>query len=165
MSNESQRVEKDCVVRFHYTMTDTDGAVVDTSRDGEPTGALIGHGNVLAAIESALLGRGPGEHLRIALTPEQAFGAREEGRTQRVPKKHFQRPARLKPGMRTSLQTDHGMRQVTVLKIGSSVIDVDTNHPLAGKHLDVDLEIVDIRPATVEEIAHRHAHGDGGHAH
>ena len=49
-------------------------------------------------------------------------------------------------------------------KVGSSVVDVDLNHPLAGKTLVFDVEIVDVRDATPEEIAHRHAHGAGGTA-
>ncbi len=85
---------------------------------------------------------------------------------QRVPKKYFQGPEKLVPGMSTVLQTkENGPRMVVVLKVGSSVIDVDLNHPLAGKTLSFDVEITQIRDASPEEIAHRHVHGDGGHEH
>lgn len=60
---------------------------------------------------------------------------------------------------------ESGARRVVVVKVGSSVIDVNLNHPLAGKTLAFDVEITDIRAATAEEIAHRHAHGAGGHEH
>ena len=63
------------------------------------------------------------------------------------------------------VQTEQGERQVTVVKVGRFMVDVDTNHPLAGKTLNFDVEIVSVRAATQDEISHRHAHGDGGHHH
>jgi FKBP-type peptidyl-prolyl cis-trans isomerase SlyD len=83
-----------------------------------------------------------------------------------VPKKYFRDPDHLKPGMLTVLSVSGGgQRQVTVQKVGSSVVDVDLNHPLAGKTLTFDVEIVDVRDATPEELAHGHAHGADGHGH
>ena len=83
-----------------------------------------------------------------------------------MPKKYFQDAEHLKPGMQTVLSTrEGGRRQVTVLKVGSSVIDVDLNHPLAGKALRFDVEITNVREATPEEVSHGHAHGVGGHGH
>jgi len=52
-----------------------------------------------------------------------------------------------------------------VIKVGRHNVDVDTNHPLAGKELKFDIEVVDVREATMEEVSHRHAHGPGGHQH
>ncbi|MFM8355516.1 MAG: peptidylprolyl isomerase [Gammaproteobacteria bacterium] len=101
----------------------------------------------------------------MALNPEQAFGERREDFVQRLSKKYLQNAARLKPGMQTTLQTKDGPRTVTVLKVGGKVVDVDLNHPLAGLALNFDLEVVDVRAATAEELAHGHAHGAGGHHH
>ena len=56
-------------------------------------------------------------------------------------------------------------RQVSVIKVGSSVVDIDLNHPLAGQTLDFDIEITEVRDASPEEIAHRHVHGPQGHQH
>ena len=67
--------------------------------------------------------------------------------------------------MVTVLKTQDGMHQVTVVKVGATVIDIDGNHPLAGKTLNFDIEITEVRDASEEEIAHGHVHGAGGHHH
>ncbi len=64
-----------------------------------------------------------------------------------------------------NVNTDNGQRQVVVQKVGKFVVDVDTNHPLAGKNLTFDIEIMDVRQATNDELSHKHAHGAGGHHH
>ena len=87
-----------------------------------------------------------------------------EGLGQRIPKKHFGN-TKLAPGMQVVLQTNFGPRAVTVEKVGHSVVDVDLNHPMAGKDLHFDVEIVEVREASAEEIEHGHVHGDGGHQH
>jgi FKBP-type peptidyl-prolyl cis-trans isomerase SlyD len=69
------------------------------------------------------------------------------------------------PGATVVLRTNQGPRMVVVQKVGMSVVDVDLNHPMAGKTLKFDIEVVDVREANAEEIAHGHAHGDGGHKH
>ena len=63
------------------------------------------------------------------------------------------------------LQTEQGPRLVTVVKVGLKTVDVDANHPLAGRALRFQLSVKDIRDASAEEIAHRHVHGPGGHQH
>jgi FKBP-type peptidyl-prolyl cis-trans isomerase SlyD len=159
-------VEANKVVSFHYSVSDG-GTPVDSSRErGEPLTVLIGHGNIIAGLEKALLGRAAGERFEVSVAPADAYGERRANFTQRVPKKYFGNADSLHPGMSTLLQTrEAGARMVVVHKVGSSVIDVDLNHPLAGKTLAFDVEITDVRDATPEEIAHRHAHGSGGHEH
>jgi FKBP-type peptidyl-prolyl cis-trans isomerase SlyD len=88
---------------------------------------------------------------------------RDETAVQRVPIKHLIRPGKLAVGLAVNVNTSAGARRGTVLKVGRFNVDVDLNHPLAGKTLVFDLRIVDVRDATPEEIAHRHAHGPGGH--
>ena len=78
--------------------------------------------------------------------------------------KHFG-AQKLEPGMQVVLQTNFGPRAVTIEKVGMSVVDVDLNHPMAGKDLDFDIEVVEVREASAEELAHGHVHGDGGHQH
>lgn len=158
-------IDKDRVVRVHYDIRDTAGALVESSRDQEPFAVLHGHGALLPALESALVGHRAGDRVDVTLEPEDAFGERRDDWTQRVSKKYFPNAAKLKPGMQTQLQTDQGVRSVTVVKVGGKVIDVDLNHPLAGKTLRFELEVVDVREATAEEIAHGHAHGPDGHHH
>ncbi|HEY5681416.1 MAG TPA: peptidylprolyl isomerase [Pseudomonadales bacterium] len=158
-------VARDRVVRFHYVIRDEAGSELESTREGEPLAVLQGRGSVLRGVEEALEGRNAGERLEVTLPPEQAFGARREDWTQRVPKKYLPDAKRLKPGDAAVLRTREGPRPVTVVKVGSKVVDVDLNHPRAGMTLTFDLEIVEVREATPEEIAHRHVHGPGGHRH
>lgn len=161
------KVEANKVVSFHYSVSDGGAEPVDSSRErGEPLTVLIGAQNIIPGLEAAMLGREVGDHFQVEVAPGDAYGERRADFVQRVPKKYFQQPEKLLPGMTTVLQTkEGGPRMVVVLKMGSSVIDVDLNHPLAGKTLSFDVEITDIRDASAEEIAHRHVHGNGGHEH
>lgn len=160
-------VEANKVVSFHYSVRDGGAEPVDSSHErGQPLTVLIGHGNIIPGLEKALLGHAVGDRIEVTVEPAEAYGERRADFVQRVPKKYFQDPERLHPGMTTVLQSkESGPRVVVVLKVGSSVIDVDLNHPLAGKTLAFEVEITAIRDATPEEIAHRHAHGAGGHEH
>ena len=165
------QAEKDKVVSFHYRVSEVRvnedrGAEVETSRGRAPMAFLFGHGNIIPGLEQAIAGRAAGDTFDAVIDAEQAYGKRREDFVQRVPKKYFRDAAQLKPGMATTLSTREGPRSVTVLKVGSSVVDVDLNHPLAGKTLSFEVEIVDVRDAAEEEIVHGHAHGiDGAHHH
>lgn len=164
------QAETNRVVVFDYRVFDiTDGAneALDSSHErGRPLAILVGAGNVVPGVDKALIGRAAGDKFELELAPDEAYGERREGWVQRVPKKYFHPKVRLAPGVITTLSTrEGGQRQVTVLKVGSSVVDVDLNPPLAGRRLRFEIEIVDVREATREEIAHRHAHGTDGHAH
>jgi FKBP-type peptidyl-prolyl cis-trans isomerase SlyD len=162
---ENLAAAKDRVVSFHYTLRDSEGTELESSRGGEPMAALLGHENVMAGLEAALMEHLAGDAFEVTLSPEQAFGARRDGWVQRVSKKHVPKAARLKPGMIAQLPTDSGPRAVRVVKVGSSVVDVDLNHPYAGQTVTFAVELVSVREATPEELAHGHAHGAGGHHH
>ena len=161
------QVAKDTVVSMHYILTDAAGLEIESSRrSGQATEALVGHGGIIPGLEKALIGRVAGERIEVEVQPAEGYGARTEGQTQRVPKKYFRDAARLKPGMLTALaMKEGGQRMVSVIKVGSSVVDVDLDHPLAGKTLRFDVEIIAVRAASDEEIAHKHVHGTGGVAH
>ncbi|HEY0178915.1 MAG TPA: peptidylprolyl isomerase [Dokdonella sp.] len=160
-------VEANKVVSFHYRVSDGGETPVDSSHErGEPLTVLIGHHNIIPGLEAALLGHAVGDRFEVEVPPAEAYGERRADFVQRVPKKYFEHPDALQPGTSTVLQTrESGPRVVVVVKVGSSVIDVDLNHPLAGKTLKFDVEITDVRDATPEEIAHGHVHGPGAHAH
>ena len=158
------KIEDNSVVRFHYTVSESGLGQLESSREMEPLSVLIGNGNIIPGLESAMRGREAGESFEVTVSPEQAYGEHREGLVQRVPRKHF-KGAKLSPGLRVVLPTDQGQRAMTVKKVGISVVDVDLNHPMAGKMLDFEVEILDVREASAEEIKHRHAHGDGGHQH
>ena len=159
------KIEKDRVVRFHYAVAETGQASVENSKDGgEPIAILFGHGNIIPGLEKAMDGREAGESFQATVPAAEAYGERREGLSQRIPKKHFG-AQKLEPGMQVVLQTNFGPRAVTIEKVGMSVVDVDLNHPMAGKDLDFDIEIVEVREASEEELAHGHVHGEGGHHH
>jgi len=153
---------KDKVVALHYTLT-VDGEQVESSRDrGEPLWVLLGHGQLIPGLEKALEDREAGENLQVEIAPADGYGERQEGQIQRVPKKYFQDAKRLKPGMATVLALKQGgHRAVTVHKVGMSSIDVDLNHPMAGKTLHFDVTVQEVRDGTEEEIRHGHAHPTG----
>ena len=158
------KIEKDRVVRFHYTVGEVGQPATESSNGGEPLAILIGHNNIIAGLEKAMEGREAGDKFEVDVPAAEAYGERREGLTQRVPKKHFGEQ-RLMPGMQVVLQTNFGPRAVTIEKVGMSVVDVDLNHPMAGKDLHFDIEIVEVREASAEEVEHGHVHGDGGHHH
>ena len=158
------KIAKDSVVRFHYSVSEPGQESLESSRDREPLAILIGHGNIIPGLEAALQDREAGESFGVDVAASEAYGERRDGLTQRVPKKHFG-AQKLEPGQQVVLQTNFGPRAVTIEKVGMSVVDVDLNHPMAGKDLDFDIEVVEVREASAEELAHGHVHGDGGHQH
>ncbi len=160
------KASKDSVVEFHYTLS-ADGERVESSRDrAESMHVLLGRGALIPGMEAALHDHEAGDTFQIELPPEEAYGTYQEDHAQRVPKKYFRNGARLKPGMTAALTLkEGGQRVVTVKKVGMTTVDVDLNHPMAGKTLNFDIEVMDVREATAEELEHGHAHGPGAHAH
>lgn len=158
-------IANDCVVQFHYTLKDEAGAEIESTRNGRPMAYLHGHRNIIPGLEQALAGKAAGDKLTVTVPPEQAYGERQEGRVQRVSLKHLQGAKVWKPGMVALIHTQQGPIHVTVVKVGRFNADVDLNHPMAGKTLTFDVEVVDVRAATPEEVAHGHVHGEGGHHH
>jgi FKBP-type peptidyl-prolyl cis-trans isomerase SlyD len=159
------QIVKDAVATFHYVLTEQGGSFSENSRDEEPVAYLHGHDNVLPGLEAALTGKQAGDKVSVTLAPEQAYGLRNPELQQRMSIKHLKFNGKLKSGDIAWVETQEGPRQVTVIKPGKFMAEVDTNHPLSGKTLTFDIEIVSVRAATEDEIAHGHAHGAGGHHH
>jgi FKBP-type peptidyl-prolyl cis-trans isomerase SlyD len=126
---------------------------------------LHGHDGLFKGLEDALEGKQKGQTVEVTLLPEQAYGARRETPLQRVPIKHLMPRRKPRVGDVFQVNTDSGARQVVIRKVGKFNVDVDTNHPLAGKTLRFEIDIEDVREATEEELSHGHAHGAGGHQH
>ncbi len=159
-------IAKNTVVQFHYNLCEADGTPVESSYDGgEPMAYLQGHHNIFPKLEAALEGKAAGDKLEVELAPADGYGERQAGSTQRVPIKHLLTKGRLRPGMSVKVNTEQGPRDATVVKVGLKNVDLDTNHPLAGKQLKFAIEVVSVREATADEISHGHAHGVGGHHH
>lgn len=158
-------IEKSSVVSFHYRLSDESGQLLEDSRTGHPILYLHGHRSMLPGLEEAMNGRTAGDCFQAILPPEKAYGARREQSDQRISKKHLLTKGKIAPGMTVQIRTEQGPEDAVVTKVGLKTIDVDGNHPYAGKTLTFDLEVVDVREATAEELDHGHAHGVGGHQH
>src|SRR5690606_26200012 len=127
----------------------------------DPLAYLHGAGNLIQGMEEGLEGKTKGEKLHLKIEPEKGYGEKDENLVQKVPRSAFG-SQEVKIGMRFS--TNQG-GVVTVTEVGLESVVVDGNHPLAGVPLNFDVEVVDVRNATDDEITHGHVHGPGGHAH
>ncbi|WP_299496050.1 peptidylprolyl isomerase [uncultured Shewanella sp.] len=158
-------INDDMVVQFNYTLRDEKGDVLETNEGHDPIAYLHGHDNMMPGVEKSIEGKEVGEKFTVTLPAAETYGERNEEAEQRVSVKHLQGAKVWKPGMRALINTEQGQRQVTIIKVGKFMATVDVNHPLAGRELTFDIELLDARDATAEEIAHGHAHGKGGHQH
>lgn len=170
---QSEVVGNDKVVSFHYRLCEVDaqgghGDWLEGSFGRKPLKYLHGFHNVIVGLEKAMEGKQVGETVNITLAPDQAYGPRMPDSIRRIPIRHvyLQRgQKRIVPGMIVSLKTERGYKQVIAVKVGKYNVDVDFNHPLSGRTLYYEVQIVEIRDATAEELAHGHVHGEGGHQH
>jgi len=171
---ENPSITTNKVVAFHYRLSAVDaegnyGPWMEQSHGKQPLYYLHGFHNVVVGLEKALEGKTAGDSIEITLQPEEAYGERNANALQRVPIKHLQIPPgtkKLQPGTLATVKTNQGLRNVIVVKVGKFNADVDFNHPLSGKTLYYEVEVVAVRDATEAEIAHGHVHGLGpGHDH
>jgi len=156
-------ITKNSVVAVAYTLSDDDGEVIDSASVQEPLVYLHGHSQLIPGMERALGGREAGDQFSTILPPEDAYGAYDETLAGAVPHSAFQDVDGVEIGMQFQMEFPGGLRVVTVVDVAPHHVTVDGNHPLAGETLHFDIEIVDVRPATQDEIEHGHAHGPGGH--
>lgn len=159
------QISKDSVVSIAYTLTNDEGQVIDTSAGGEPLVYLHGAQNIVPGLENALTGKQVGEKLTVNVAAADGYGEYNADAVQVVPKHMFAGVENIEAGMQFHAQTDYGMQVVTVAAVEGDEVTVDGNHPLAGQNLNFDIEIMDIRAASAEELEHGHVHGAGGHQH
>ena len=159
-------IAKDTVVSLHYKLSDAQGNLIEESRD--PMVYLHGgYGNTLPKIEAALDGQAVGFQTQIQVEPEDAFGEYDAELVKIEPRNLF--PAELEVGMQFEGAPDdepHAETRIfTVTDIADGKVVLDGNHPLAGMALRFALNVVEVRKASAEEVAHGHVHGPGGHHH
>lgn len=162
------QIAKDSVVAIDYTLTDSAGQVLDTSKGRESLSYLHGQGHIIPGLEAALAGKVAGDELKVSIPPEQAYGLRDDRMVQNVPSSAFSGVAQIQPGMQFQANTPGGPRIVTVVGIEGDEVKIDANHPLAGVTLNFDVKIMNVRQATADELSHGHSHDHGhghGHAH
>lgn len=147
------------VVSMHYKLTDVDGNVLDSSEGSEPLDYLHGAGNIIPGLEKALVGRVEGNSLQVRVEPEDAYGEVMPDLVQTVERAAFQGVESVEVGMTFEAQRQDGsVQHIVVKEVDGDDITIDANHPLAGVVLNFDIDIVGVREATEEEIAHGHPH-------
>ncbi len=159
-------IKDGCVATIFYQLSEQDGNVIESNQAEVPMAYLHGAGNLLQGLEDALEGKAAGDELEVTLPPEQAYGPIRPNASKRVPVKHLaSKHKRLLPGTLVKVQTEQGVVNGSVVKAGKFMVEVDFNHPFAGKTLVFNVRIDSVREATSEEVVHGHAHGVGGHHH
>ncbi|TKB49340.1 peptidylprolyl isomerase [Ferrimonas sediminicola] len=150
------------VVTLHYRLRDGEGELIEDSFGGQPMQYLHGANNLIPGLEAQLTDKAAGDKLEASVAPEQAYGPYQEGLKQEVPLAAFGEIEDITPGMRFMAETDQGPAPVVVAEVRDDSVVVDGNHPLAGVTLQFEVEVVEVRAATEEEIAHGHIHAAGG---
>jgi FKBP-type peptidyl-prolyl cis-trans isomerase SlyD len=159
------QISAEKVVHIHYTLTNDEGDVLDSSEGHNPLAYIHGLGNIIPGLENALTGKQVGDRLSVTVSPEEAYGLRDDDLIQAVPKTAFEGVEEIEPGMQFHAETPEGVQLVTVIEVLDDEVILDGNHPMAGMTLNFAVEVTDIRDATAEELDHGHVHGPGGHHH
>ncbi|WP_020598956.1 FKBP-type peptidyl-prolyl cis-trans isomerase [Spirosoma panaciterrae] len=152
-------ITKNKVAAIHYTLRDDQGTILDSSQGRDPLYYLHGAQNLIPGMEEGLEGRTTGDHFQIDVSPEKGYGKRDPQLVEAVPRRAFG-GQNIEVGMQ--FQTNDG-QVVTVTGVDPENITVDANHPLADQNLHFDVEVIEVRDASPEELAHGHVHGPGGH--
>ncbi|HLA81392.1 MAG TPA: peptidylprolyl isomerase [Thermoleophilia bacterium] len=141
------------VVSFNYILTDDSGAVIDSSEGGAPLQYLHGYDNIIPGLESALEGAELGYKSTVVVEPADGYGEMDGEAIFEVERDKFPEETDIFPGMQFVGETQNGDVPLTVVEVKEGAVIVDANHPLAGERLHFDVEVVDVRPASNEELA------------
>ena len=162
-------IEKNHVVAVHYTLNALEGdgekSFIEKTEAENPFTFLYGVGMMLPRFEEELQGLTAGDRKSFTITAAEGYGEKEESATTQLPAEMFEESGMPPVGAILPLQDPEGNHlNAIVLEVTPEAVTVDLNHPMAGKTLHFDIEVVATRPATEEELAHGHAHGVDGHA-
>ena len=157
------QIAENTAVSIHYTLTNDQGEVLDSSKGGDALVYLHGSGNIISGLEAALLGKKVGDKFNVRIEPKDAYGEVADDMVQIISKEMFEGIDQIEVGMQFHADVSYGSGVVTVVNIDGDNVTIDGNHPLAGEALTFDVEIIDVRPATKEELDHGHVHGAGCH--
>lgn len=147
------------VVSIHYTLTSDAGEVIDSSEGAEPLRYLHGAGNIIPGLEDALVGKATGATMQVSIAPEDGYGEPQPELVEQVHVSAFEGVDSIEPGMAFQAQDAQGnARRIVVRSVEGDNVVIDGNHPLAGVQLNFDVQVVDVREATPEEVAHGHVH-------
>lgn len=166
MESTPQLVATGKVVQIHYSLWNDAGQKIESSRDNEALTYLHGASNIVPGLERAIAGKKAGDTLEVSVAPADGYGLRDRPESQPVPRAAFPEGMPLSAGMRFTTEiADGNVVPVWVESVTDETVTIDFNHPLAGKVLRFEVEVLDVRDASQEEIAHGHPHGAGGHHH
>lgn len=159
-NDEKKVVKDDMVVSIDYTLR-VDGGIVDSSENGEPLQFIQGQGQIIPGLENELYGMAVGDSKEVTVQPEEGYGQMDQNAYARISKSEFPKNIPLQPGVALQLRDEEGnILDAYIVSIEDDVVRLDFNHPLAGKVLDFNVEVVDLRDASEEELSHGHVHAD-----
>jgi FKBP-type peptidyl-prolyl cis-trans isomerase SlyD len=159
------KIENNRVVQIHYTLKDDQGEILDSSINQDPLPYIHGVGALIPGLEKQLLGKEKGDKFTAIVDPADGYGEYDEEQVFEVPADGFQGEDEIELGMQVQLDTEDGPAIATVTEIEGDVITLDLNHPLAGVSLHFEVEVMEVREATKQELEHGHVHTPGAHHH
>ncbi len=152
------------VVTIHYTLKDESGNLLDSTQGSLPFSFLTGHDQVIPKLEEEIDTMLIGGKKNILISAEDAYGEYRDDLVHQINKENFPQDVELEVGMQFVTSAPDGTQMPFAIKqIDGDLVTIDFNHPLAGKNLEFEVELVDVRDATEEELAHGHIHGPHGH--
>lgn len=158
-------IKEKCVVSMHYKLTDETGQLIDASED-QPLLYIHGTNSLIPGLEKQLDGKVKGDQIIAKVAPEEGYGPVMPQLIQNLPLSTFQGVEKIEVGMEFEASNDNNEKMIVrVDAVDGEEITINGNHPLAGKTLNFDVNIVDVREASEEELSHGHVHGAGGHQH
>ncbi len=151
-------------VTYTGTFPDT-GEVFDTNVGGQSLPYLVGYRNMIEGFEQEMMGAAQGDTRSFTLTPERAYGHRDDAAFQDIPRDQFPADMELESGMVMAAYSDQGPVQFAIDSVNGDTVRVDFNHQMAGKTLHFEVTVDSVRDASPEELSHGHVHGPGGVEH
>lgn len=150
---------------MHYELKNDNGDILDSSKGREPLAYIHGKGNIIPGLEKELNDKSKGDKINAVIAPEEAYGVIDNQKVFKVGKNQFQGDGGIEIGMQIQAEANGRMEVGTVENIEGEEVTLNFNHPLAGQTLHFDVEVMEVRDATAEELDHGHVHGEGGHQH
>ena len=161
--SEDLKVEDGHVVSIEYALH-VDGELVDQSEKDEPLQFIQGVGEIIPGLEQAIYGLAVGDSKTVVVPAKEGYGEFDAEAFADVPREQFPADFPLNPGVELQVKTDEGeILAARIESVDADSVRLDFNHPLAGKELHFAVKVLALRPATDEEIAHGHVHGEHHH--
>lgn len=162
MSEQNREVVQDgSVVTLAYTLT-VDGEIVDSAESSQPIQFIQGQRDIIPGLENELYGMAVGEKKDVVVQPKDGYGEIDPEDIIEIPREQFPGEIPLEPGVELEVTEEDGdMMDARILSVEGETVRLDLNPPLAGKVLHFSVAVVDLRPASQEELEHGHVHDEG----